>query len=368
MVVLTVKPTEDCNSACRYCYSRKRPGRMSPQVLEVLYARISEYLVAHPEETLEILWHGGEPLLAGLNFFSAALALQKKYFASRGGRVRYGLQSNLTLLSEGIVGILKEMGIRSVGTSFDPEDGIRGPHKGTDSDRYKRDFIHGLSALERNGLSFGINYVVTQKSLARPLDVFYFLTNLSPPGAVFLNPVLLLDGKERDLGVSPAEYLRFLGAIFPQWWKNRNRYPGVQPFAALGERLLGKKIESGCMDFGACNSSSQHLEITPQGDILQSGYSGKMEMPCYGNIQRQSLEEILQSDERKEFLQTIEGLKNRGCKGCRFWNLCHEVPSSSGSSAGSSLMFKTEWCETRIRFIEEYFEPLTGVRFESQRL
>jgi hypothetical protein len=29
-------------------------------------------------------------------------------------------------------------------------------------------------------------------------------------------------------------------------------------------------------------------------------------------------------------------------------------------------MHKTEWCEARRAFIEEYFEPITGTRFESR--
>jgi len=361
---MTIKVTEDCNSNCRYCYSGKSRAGMSQEVLEALYTRINEYLFDNPEETVEILWHGGEPLLAGPSFFREALALERKHCVRTGSRIRYSIQSNLTLLTEEIVDLLGEMDIRSVGTSFDPQPGIRGPGKEIDSDQYNRSFFRGLGLLERSGLTFGINYVVTQKSLAHPLDVFYFLTNLSPAGTVFLNPVLILGGKGQDLAVSPSEHLQFLGTIFPHWWKNRGRYPGVQPFAALTERILGKKTEPGCMDFGTCNSSSRHIELTPEGEALQSGYAGELEMPRYGNIREMAIAKILQNERKEEFVRTVQELRNSSCADCRFWDLCHESLPQPTLPRDATLMFRTQWCETRIRFIEDVFEPVTGVRFE----
>lgn len=364
MVVLTVKVTENCNSNCRYCYSSKSRASMSREVLESLYTRIDEYLSDNPEEIVEILWHGGEPLLAGTRFFRVALAFQQMHCAHTGSRIRYTIQSNLTLLTEESVDLLQEMGIRSVGTSFDPEPGIRGLGKGVDSDQYNRRFFRGLALLERSGLAFGINYVVTQKSLARPLGVFYYLTNLSLAGNVYLSPVLIFGGKGLDLAVSPSEYLQFLGSIFPHWWENRGRYPGVQPFAALTERILGEKADPGCMNFGTCNSSSMHVEVTPEGEVLQSGYAGALQIPHYGNIKGMTLAKILRNEKKEEFVRTVEELRNRNCKDCRFWGLCHEGPPRPAPSADVTLMFRTQWCETRIRFIEDFFEPVTGVRFE----
>lgn len=337
---------------------------MPLEVFKSLYIRVNEYLLANPEEMVEILWHGGEPLLTGPSFLRTAMAFQQKYCAPTGSRIRYTIQSNLTLLTEEIVALLQEMGVHSVGTSFDPEPGIRGPEKEIDSNRYNRMFFRGLALLERSGLTFGINYVVTQKSLLKPLEIFYYLTNLSLAGTVFLNPVLILGGKGQDLAVSPREYLQFLGTIFPHWWKNRGRYPGVQPFAALTERILGRKMEPGCMDFGTCNSSFRHIELTPEGKALQSGYAGALEMPDYGNIQEIALAKILQNEKKEAFVKAVEELRNRGCMECRYWDLCHPGTLHPAPFADVILMYKTQWCETRIRFIEDVFEPVTGVRFE----
>lgn len=44
-------------------------------------------------------WHGGEPTLAGLDFYREAVALQKKYNKD-GKRIINGIQTNGTLLDD----------------------------------------------------------------------------------------------------------------------------------------------------------------------------------------------------------------------------------------------------------------------------
>ncbi len=65
MTTIIVKVTERCNSNCAYCDVVRKPGTggtMPLSVFDTLCCRIDEYLRSHPDERLDFIWHGGEPL------------------------------------------------------------------------------------------------------------------------------------------------------------------------------------------------------------------------------------------------------------------------------------------------------------------
>ena len=80
--VVMVKPVGSaCNMRCAYCYYLNAPGsapgaRMAPEALETL---IRGYIQAAPGPVVSFTWHGGEPMLAGLDFYREAVALERKY-------------------------------------------------------------------------------------------------------------------------------------------------------------------------------------------------------------------------------------------------------------------------------------------------
>lgn len=61
-LTVTIAPTLDCNFACPYCFENKHHGKMS----DVIQDKFIELLNSNTKncEQLEIIWYGGEPLLA----------------------------------------------------------------------------------------------------------------------------------------------------------------------------------------------------------------------------------------------------------------------------------------------------------------
>ena len=81
MPTIIFKATEACNSNCIYCdvVHRKQPRTIPLDILEVAYQRINEYLLEHTEDEMHIIWHGGEPCMAGLKLYTEALRVQETY-------------------------------------------------------------------------------------------------------------------------------------------------------------------------------------------------------------------------------------------------------------------------------------------------
>ncbi|MBI2267516.1 MAG: SPASM domain-containing protein [Armatimonadetes bacterium] len=364
MATVIFKPTEACNGRCAYCdVVRKKPRTptMSAETLEIFFCRINEFLLERPQEHMEIIWHGGEPLLLGPDFFSQALSFQEKHCPKTCDRIRHDMQSNLTLFSRKFAEILGKLGIRSIGTSYDPIGDIRGLGPKRDSKTYNKRFMEALRLVEEEGFSWGVIYVVTRRSLAKPLEVFQFLSNLSPKGSFMFNPVLLYGGDPWQLKITPEEYAHFLGAIFPVWWKRREQYGQVEPFFSLTRNLLEGSPSLMCCDSGAC--AHTHLNLLPDGSLSHCGRSGDWGLLPYGSVFDKSFSQVFADPQRAALLERNKVLPKGECKGCRFWNICHGgCPLDSWSHSGSFL-HKTEWCAAKRDLIEQYFEPT--VRGES---
>jgi uncharacterized protein len=363
MPTMILKVTDLCNSNCSYCdvVSKRRNGEHMPlSVLERVYRRIDEYLGAREGERFHVIWHGGEPLLLPPEYYRSALELQRERCPRTQGRIVYGMQSNLTLLTEGHVNALRALGVSQIGTSYDPAPGIRGPGTPSDTAWYNRKFQQGDALLQRYGIRSGIIYVVTRKSLERPLDLFHLLTNLRPGGSITMNPVLLYDGRRPDLAIAPVEYADFLGAIFPYWWKHRNRYPDVDPFRSLLANIRDKAARLGCADSGRC--SGDHVNVDPRGETSQCGRSSDWGLLPYGNLRERSLEAILSDPQRTVLSRRNAALRAGDCRGCRFWDLCHGGCPLDPYPEHADFHRCSEWGCARKLFVEKYFEPHTGLR------
>ena len=97
-----IKPVGSlCNLDCDYCYYLGKAdlyGGHQPKMSDELLERyISQYIEAVQVPTVTFCWHGGEPLLAGIDFFEKAVALQEKYRGTK--QIENSLQTNGILVN-----------------------------------------------------------------------------------------------------------------------------------------------------------------------------------------------------------------------------------------------------------------------------
>lgn len=365
MATIIFKATEACNACCVYCdvVHLKKPVTISYELLECVYKRVDEYLRQNPEETVKITWHGGEPCMAGKDFFRKALQLQKEYCANTGNRVKYLIQSNLTLLDDEFIEIFLDMGIRSIGTSYECIPGIRGIGPDRDTFLYNRKFFRGVNLLEKHGISWGFIYVVTKNVIDKPEDVFYHLTNLKPQGNFVFHPVVTSAhsaDESRASVVTAEQYVDFLGAVFRLWWPHRNRYPRVQPFARY---LSAYKGESFLVNCDTAEDCGPHVYIGPDGALSQCGRSADWSLLDYGNIVNMSLDEIFKHPVRRPLYNRKDVLMTTDCSECEYWSLCHGGCPLDAYNAYGDFTRKSGLCDTVRLFLKNYFEPITGLLF-----
>ena len=80
-VVMAKHAGSACNMRCVYCYYLHNPASSAGGImsLETLETFIRSYLEASPGPVVSFVWHGGEPTLAGLDFYRDVVRLQKQF-------------------------------------------------------------------------------------------------------------------------------------------------------------------------------------------------------------------------------------------------------------------------------------------------
>ena len=368
MTTVIFKPTEACNGNCVYCdvvrKDREKGARLGLETLEHFFVRINEYLLERPDEHFQVIWHGGEPLLLGPDYFMRAHEFQERHCADTKERISHEIQSNITLFTRDFVEVFRTLGIDRVSTSYDPIPDVRGLGSSVDSAAYNRRFMDALCLLEDEGFDWGMIYVVTKLSLDAPVDLFYFLTNLNKTGSVKFNPIYHFKRKITNLAVTPEEFVEFLGAIFPVWWEHRDRFRGTRPFRSLVESIIERSGGIECAESGMC--ADTHLSVGPSGHWSQCGRSSDWGLLDYGTIKDHSIGAALRDTRKEMFRGRSAHLRKGECAGCRLWDICHGgCPLDSYAETGD-WMKKSPLCAYKKGFIEKYFEPITGVRFEPE--
>lgn len=173
MKLLVVQPTSLCNLNCKYCYvpDRRNSAVMSDETLNILFEKVFRSSLVESE--IEVLWHAGEPLAAGLRFFRNAVALIERHRPST-ICVYHTLQTNGTLITREWAEFLRDHRF-GVGISIDGPPYLHNLSRvnwagnGTYSAA-----IRGFEMLRAVGLEPGILTVLTADSLLKPDDLFHF--------------------------------------------------------------------------------------------------------------------------------------------------------------------------------------------------
>jgi len=365
MAVIIFKPSEKCNSNCVYCdviVNKDMQIKMPFPILEDVFIKINEFLISKPHEKMQLVWHGGEPCLLGVEYFEKAIEIQDKHCPTTKNRIEHAVQSNLTIITQQYIDVFKKLGIRSIGTSFEPIPNMRGFGATRDSLRYNKQFFKGTNLLNENNIGWGFIYVVTKRALERPLEIFNYLVNLRLRGGFMFNPVLIYRDDNHNLAITPEEFADFLGTIFPTWWKFRKRYPEVNPFRSYVENIISNKRSLGCEFSGRC--AYHWAYIGPSGEVSHCGRAGDWNLIDYGNIKDRSLIEIFNDPQRDNLIKRIEILPTGECADCNLWGICHGGCPLDSKHKYNDFEHKTKWCTSYKIFMEKYFTPITGVKPE----
>jgi uncharacterized protein len=345
-VTFIIKPVgAACNLACDYCYFRVHCKSRATRIGDEILGRfISEYL-ALPQKRFDFVWHGGEPLLAGLDFFKKVIRLQKPH-RRKGQKIFNGLQTNATLLNEDWVSFFKENRFH-IGVSLDGPRDIHNIHRNYPSGKGSfNDVMKGISLLKGGEVSFAVLVVWAKDSLGHEKEIFEFLVETGIHKFDLL-PCVLADGKEPKSSLTPAEFARSMIKMFDLWWQLDNPEVRVRLFESAIRGVLGGK-QSVCKFTGACAS---YCTLDYNGEIYPCDNFVGMPDFVFDNIKKSNLHTVLNGEKRQRFAVQTQNLP-ADCVKCEWKNICNDGCVYHRYLRRGNLADKSYFCNFRKEFFD----------------
>jgi uncharacterized protein len=229
-----------CNLSCSYCYVyemadqawRQLPKRMSPAVVSQVAKRIAEHAATHQLPSVDVILHGGEPLLAGPGWLTELAGLLR---AQVPAQVNLTVQTNGTLLRRPMLDTLKTLDVR-VGVSLDGDAEATGRHRrfagGRNSYSAVASGLRRLGSPEFRGIYGGILCAVDVAN--DPVATYESLLEFAPPALDLLLPHANWSCRPPGSG-----YADWLIAVFERWYSAPVQETRVRLFTELIQLILG---------------------------------------------------------------------------------------------------------------------------------
>ena len=314
-----VKITKFCNLRCKYCYEFPHladKARMSLEEIKLMFLNIADYYKYFPKKTLKFIWHGGEPLVISTQYYREIYDLQKQIFDAHNLFFENNLQTNLTILSDKHLALLKEKIINGIGVSID----VFGDERVNVAGKPVQDIVlKNMQKLLDNHLSFGCITVLSQQTLPMVKEIYEFFDTLKISSR-FL-PIYRTGYENQHDGnsVNSNEILQAFKTIFEQWLTSETATE-VEPIEEFISYALNKYHKNPIEVYDKSKSDFLFI-VNTDGDIFNNGnvYDSNF---LYGNIFSSSLGQILKSDGRKKAIEQANFRIDSVCKKCEFYGYC----------------------------------------------
>jgi uncharacterized protein len=219
---------------------------MSRETVIRTATRIADHVRTHALPRIGVVAHGGEPLLAGSEFFTF-LAATLRSALPIGTHADLYAQTNATLLDEEILDVLAEHEIR-IGVSLDGDPAAHDARRFYPNGRGSHaDVERGLELLRTppyRGLFAGLLCVVDPQS--DPVTTYEHLLGFDPPVVDLLLPHANWSNPPIRGTRSSTVYGEWLMAIFDRWYSAPRRETSIRIFDEIIRGVLGQpsKVES----------------------------------------------------------------------------------------------------------------------------
>jgi len=322
---------------------------MSPETLKAVID-----FFCRDQNDIEFIWHGGEPLLAGLDFYRKAVEFQGDW-KRKGKRISNFVQTNATLVTPEWASFFAEHNF-FVGVSLDGpkefHDQVR--HYSTGEGSYDG-IMRGIDLLRKAGIFNGVICGVSSINHKYPKEIFTFF--------IAENIKKLKFARVKNIGycddistfaISAAQYADFMIAIFDLWLGLDDPEVEIRDIQSVVNLLLGGNRRE-CIYMGQCD---QFVTVYHDGSIYSCDSFPKMDVLNFGNVLDRPT--AVRSDQHlKNFKELLKKRRER-CQICNWHFICQGGCAKDCYAQFDSIEPLSEVCEN----LKRYFEHISAkIRF-----
>ncbi len=303
---IMIIPTLNCPGSCKYCWGSEN----TTEIMDIeLIDNIINWLEDFKDDKVHFTFHGGEPLLAGYDFYKKALKKLSHIKNFEG----FSLQSNLWLLDNNLIDLFKDYNV-NISTSID------GPKEINDYQRGKSYFDKTMTKYElakQKGLNINFVLTITKYSKKYSDEIYKFFRdnqmNLKIHAAL-----PSLRGDNADLwALNPKDYGELLVEWLDKYLYDLDKF-NIVDLDHICKSTLRRR--GTLCTFANCIGTT--LAIGADGSIY----------PCYrfvgiddyilGNVKNKpSLKQLKESKAWKK-LEEFQEFVDKNCEKCKYTKYC----------------------------------------------
>lgn len=312
-----------CNLKCDYCFYLEKEAYYPDQdkmSMDALENYVKNYIQGSKQAHVDFAWQGGEPTLAGLDFYKAAVKFQQQY--ANGKTITNSFQTNGIAINKQWASFFAEHNFL-IGISVDGDATIHDKYRISTNGKPTFERVrHVIGLLKEHGVQFNTLTVVNDANWNKGKQVYQTLKELGSMHMQFI-PVVEQDHvhderfepgateKVTPFSVPKAGYGTFIADIFDEWVRHDLGRIYVQSFEMLLAQKLG--YPSGLCIFS--KTCGDNLIIEANEDVYSCDHFVYPENKI-GNIQDTPLDVLATSDKQVAFGNHKYETLTEKCKQC----------------------------------------------------
>ncbi len=323
-VNLLIKPASSlCNMRCQYCFycdvaenrNTASYGIMKPETTEAML----ENVFRHAEGSVSISFQGGEPTLAGIEYFRHFHETAVKY-NTRKLPVSYSMQTNGYEMPESLAALLAEhhylLGVSLDGTGK-LHDSLRPDAAGEGTFHRVNKTLH---TLEKYGIDYNILCVITELAARNGGEIYKYFRSRNFRFMQFIPYVADFgrEGEKHPFTLTNKQYARFLNTTFRLYYEDfvKGQYTSVRQFDNFVRLAAGLQPEC-CGMSGVCYAN---LVVEADGSVYPCDFY-VLDAWRMGNIAVDPIPDLLQCSAAGQFVEMSLPV-NENCRSCPCLPVC----------------------------------------------
>lgn len=332
-----------CNLKCDYCYylhnRNEKPQIMSDELLERF---INQYIEAQSMPQVLFTWHGGEPMLRGIEFYKKVLQLEEKH--AHGKIIDNVLQTNGILMTEEWAEFLHDNGFL-VGISIDGPEEYHNAHRGHSFHQV----MNAIEILTKYDVMWNAMAVISNTNAVHPKEVYKFFKDINAKYIQF-TPLVRTNYLTNGFNgaIDPLLWGYFLCEVFDEWVKSDVGEYFIEIFDATLANWMGETPSPCC--FAPTCGQAGIMEYN--GDVYSCDH---FVYPKYklGNIKDNTFIEMMFGRQQKEFGMNKWNTLPEKCKKCKYLFACNgECPKNRYTANENGETGLNYLCEGYYKYFE----------------
>lgn len=359
---IIIKLTNQCNFSCVYCSEGNPTIRkfIEMDTLKKMVDDVPEILENTHDDMIELLWHGGEPLLYGLDNLSEIMQYATQKLAKY--KLKFLLQTNGYLIDKSWINLFKQFDV-NVGISLDGYEEIHDFNRKTiGGEKTFWKIISNIEALKVEGIMPATLMVLNTDINIDSDKLFKFIEEKDLQTKI--HPVIPCGRAENVTGIVDIydKYVLLMQDLYAKCMDSEKTVV-IEPLDQIVNAILGIAPIKECSYNGVCGR--QFICLYSDGGVGFCGRASNGNDIGYGKLSEKSLWELYNSQNAKLIRSRDEYLQKNDCMGCTYWDLCHGGCSFEAFLIKGDIYSKYHNCVGRKKLID--FLRKTGIELLRKR-